>query len=62
VALAFTDSQIRTLARAVDPISFADREALADSLARALQGYSRIDDAELSGILSRLQCLYRGAP
>jgi hypothetical protein len=60
VALAFTDSQIRTLATAVRPITYADREAFADALARALQPYTKIDDAELSGILARLQHLYRG--
>jgi hypothetical protein len=40
--LAFTDAQIRTLARAVAPITYADREAFADALARALAGYTTV--------------------
>jgi hypothetical protein len=60
VPLAFTDSQIRTLARAVAPITYADREAFADAIARALAGYTTIENSELAGILARLQSLFRG--
>jgi hypothetical protein len=60
VPLAFTDAQIRTLARAVAPITYADREAFADALARALAGRTTIENAELASILGRLQHLFRG--
>jgi hypothetical protein len=42
VALAFTEAQIRTLARAVGPIANRDREAFAGALARALAPVRRM--------------------
>jgi hypothetical protein len=55
--LAFTDAQLR---RAVAPITYADREAFADAISRALAGHTTIKNHELSGILARLQSLFRG--
>jgi hypothetical protein len=60
VPLGFSDNQIKMLARAVRPIAYRDREAFVDSLSRALAPYHQIGDAELSGILARLQHLFRG--
>jgi hypothetical protein len=58
--LAFSDAQIRTLVRPAGPVTFSDRPAYADALARALAGHTTIDNSELAGILSRLQRLFRG--
>jgi hypothetical protein len=44
----------------VAPITYADREAFADALARALAGYTTIENSELSGIPARLRSLFRG--
>jgi hypothetical protein len=58
--LALPDLQIRMLAMAVGPIPYADRTAFALDLAEALRAHTAISNAELAGILSQLQCRYRG--